>query len=135
MVTKEPEHSVVFGLRITGDDMDKYYPPGHSTVMCVPYEQYARELGSGDHVVVERADGNGQYEITVKEIFVKDGHVWLMPHSGNPSYKPLQILKTDGAAGYYGTPELKITGVVLKAIIDHVPQQANENRPLLPKAL
>lgn len=135
MVTKEPEHSVVYGLRITGDDMEEFYPPRRSTVMCVPYVHYAKKIGAGDHVVVERADGNGQYEVTVKEIAIKDGRVWLTPHSSNPAYKPIELLRTDGAAEYYGTSDLKITGVVLKAVIDHVPPQAEENRPLLPVAL
>jgi SOS-response transcriptional repressor LexA len=103
--------------------------------MCVPYVHYAKKIGAGDHVVVERADGNGQYEVTVKEVIIRDGRVWLTPHSSNPAYKPIELLKTDGAAEYYGTPELKITGIVLKAVIDHTPPQTGEDRALLPIAL
>src|SRR5690606_37576378 len=104
-------------------------------VMCVPYAHYNDQVRSGAHVVVQRSDGNGQYETTVKQVEIAGGHIWLKPCSKNPAYKPLEMLKTDGSSDYYGTSDLKITGVVLSATIDQAPPQTTENSAALPVAL
>lgn len=135
MVAKDAKYADVFGLRITGDDMEEYYPPSRSTVIYVPYAQFKSPVGHGDHVVVQRSDGNGQFEVTVKEVAIKDGQVWLEPHSGNKAYKSLELSKTDGSPDYYGTSTLKITGVVLKAVIDHAMPQTGKDRATLPESL
>lgn len=135
MVAKAADYSEVYGLRITGDDMEDYYPPARSTVMCVPYAHYNQEIRSGAHVIVQRSDGNGQYETTVKQVEIAGGHIWLKPCSKNPAYQPIELLKTDGDPLYYGTADLKITGVVLSAVIDQIPPQTTENCAALPASL
>lgn len=135
MVTKVADYSDVYGLRITGDDMEEFYPPARSTVICVPYAHYSDKIRNGAHVIVQRSDGNGQYETTVKQVRIQDGRIWLEPRSKNPAYQPLELLKTDGSPDYYGTPELKIAGVVLRAVIDQAPPQTSENSATLPASL
>ncbi|MCB9990702.1 MAG: LexA family transcriptional regulator [Rhodospirillales bacterium] len=135
MVARNTDYSEVYGLRITGDDMEEYYPPARSTVMCVPYAHYNEEVRNGAHVIVQRSDGNGQYETTVKQVQIEDGHIWLKPCSKNPAYKPIEMLRTDGSSDYYGTSDLKITGVVLNAIIDQTPPKTTENCTALPTTL
>lgn len=137
MVPKDAEYgSVAYGLRVTGEDMNELYPPDRSIVVCVPYAQYKEPVRDGDYVVVQRADGNGQYETTVKQVSVQDGRVWLRPQTDNAAYKPIELTKTNGSGEYYGTQELGIVAVVLRAVIDlPPPQTARESRKTLPEAL
>lgn len=135
LVPKEAEYPYVSALRVTGDDMEKFYAPDQSVVLFSPYEQYKKKIHDADHVIVERSDGNGQKEITVKELKIEDdGRVWLVPHSKNPQYKPIEISKLDSVKTYYGNDMLKITGVVVKVITDYKPQRSSKNISL-PKSL
>lgn len=135
LVPKDSEHPFVYALRVLGDDMAQIYPPHSTVVLYVPYEHYAhkKKIGDGDHVVVQRDDGNGQCEITIKEIRLSDdGRIMLEPRSNNLDYKPIELLKTDGAANYYGTENLKITGVVLRAMIERTPPRVADAKRHLP---
>lgn len=129
--------SAVYGLRVTGDDMDKAYPPGQSTVTCIPYVYYKDKIYDGEHVVVQRDDGNGQYETTIKQVSIKKNHIMLCPNSSNPAYKPIELSEADKTEEYYGTQGLRIVGVVLGAVtvIDTPSSKASKNRKSLPASL
>lgn len=128
---KDSEHPFVYALRVLGDDMELVYPPQSTVVLYVPYEHCKKEIGSGDHVIVQRADGNGQFETTIKAVNVSDeGRIFLEARSNNLDYTPIELYKTDGAPTYYGTESLKITGVVLNAVIERKPPAADTKRPL-----
>ncbi len=138
MVPNDAEYSsAVYGLRVTGDDMDKVYPPGQSTVTCMPYVYYKDKIYDGEHVVVQRDDGNGQYETTIKQVSIKKNHIMLCPNSDNPAYKAIELLETDEAEEYYGTQGLKIVGVVLGAVtvIDMPTLKGTKDRKSLPISL
>lgn len=135
LVPRDSEHPFVYALRVMGDDMAQIYPPQSTVVLYVPYEHYRKEIGSGDHVIVHRNDGNGQFEITIKEVNISEnGRILLEPRSSNLDYTPIELYKTDGAPTYYGTENLKITGVVLRAMIERAPPMAEKKR-LLPAHL
>ncbi|HRQ60015.1 MAG TPA: S24 family peptidase [Alphaproteobacteria bacterium] len=131
LAPKDTQHSFVYALRVMGDDMALVYPPECTVILYVPYEHYKNQIGNGDHVVVQRDDGNGQFEVTVKEVSISDdGRIMLEPRSNNLDYKAIQLYKTDGAPTYYGTEDLKITGVVLNAMIERAPPAADKKRVL-----
>lgn len=133
LVPKDSEHPFVYALRVLGDDMAQIYPPQSTVVLYVPYEHYKKKIGEGDHVIVQRDDGNGQLEITIKEVRITDDErIMLEPRSNNLDYKAIELHKTDGAPTYYGTENLKITGVILRAMIERAPPQATEAKRHLP---
>lgn len=131
LVPKDSEHPFVYALRVLGDDMELIYPPQSTVVLYVPYEHCTKKICGGDHVIVQRSDGNGQFETTIKAVNISDdGRIFLEPRSKNPDYTPIELHKTDGAATYYGTEDIKITGVILNAMIERKPPAADNKRPL-----
>ena len=136
LVPKDAEYPYLAALRVSGDDMEEFYPIG-SHIVYSPYSHYKNEIIEGTHVVVERSDGAGNREISIKEFRLSDKNdaVLLISHSKNPDYEPVVINHTDGAAEYYGTNSLKITGVVLKVLRDYKPPMPPKNARKLPKKL
>ena len=88
-VPEKYRHLEPFWLRVAGDSMDEVYPDG-TLILCVPCRLLARELISGERVVVERHDKNDQIEITVKEYRAEqtaDGiKRWLVAKSTRPEF-------------------------------------------------
>lgn len=137
LIPKDAEYPYLSALRVTGDDMEKFYPL-NSIAVFAPYDRYSKPIAEGDHVVVERSDGAGNREISIKELKLsKDGRgVLLIPHSNNSDYTPWELTRTDGNDSYFGNDAMKITGVVLKVMMDYKPQQTSQkNARKLPKAL
>ncbi len=131
LAPKDSEYPFVYALRVMGDDMELVYPPQDSVVLYAPYEHYKKPIVSGNHVIVQRADGNGQFETTIKEVNISDdGRILLEARSHNLDYGPIEMYKTDGAPAYYGTDSLKITGVVLRAVIERLPPAAGGKQAL-----
>lgn len=78
----------LFGLRVVGRSMDRFYPDGSDVIICPAHEAGIRE---GDHVVVRIRRGN-LAETTLKEIAVEDGGVVLWPRSTDAAYqKPIRL--------------------------------------------
>lgn len=75
-----------FGLRVSGDSMDDYYPEG-STVIVLPINDYPVQIENGDHVIVERSRGGDIYELTIKELVINGDKAELWPRSRNPKFK------------------------------------------------
>ena len=136
LVPKDAEYPYIAALRVTGDDMENYYPID-SIAVYAPYSHYKKDITEGQHVVVERSDGAGNREISIKELRLSDDGkgVLLVSHSKNPDYQPVVLSQTDGAADYYGTQNLKITGIVLKVMRDYKPESTVKNARKLPGKL
>ncbi len=84
----EYQRAHLFGLRVVGRSMDRYYPDGSDVVICPAHEAGIRE---GDHVVVRIRRGN-MVETTLKEIAIEDGGVVLWPRSTDAAYqKPIRL--------------------------------------------
>lgn len=128
MEREDTDYPNMFGLRVTDDCMDKYYPPYKTVAVCVPYSDVAdkkSEFKSGRHVVVCKRGPEDQYEITIKELSISGGEIFLMPKSANDTHCSYELRGKDGADSYYGTPDLKIIGLVVRAVVDQpVPQAA-----------
>ena len=92
-----------FGLEVRGPSMDLVYPPG-TIVICVNTFHLTEPIKPGKRVIVERENGNGLIEATVKEYVVDDeGTPWLLPRSSKPEFQ--QPIKVDENA--------KITALVI----------------------
>lgn len=103
VISKEYEGVPKFGLEVRGPSMDLLYPPG-SVAICVSVIHLTKPIPPGKRVVVEREDGNGLIEATVKEYAVDDeGRHWLLPRSSKPEFQ--QPIKVDENA--------KITALVI----------------------
>ena len=130
---EEPKPHSLYGLRITCDSMSKYYPPYRTVVACLPYAEAKKEdIRSGAHVVVCRSGPEDQCELTIKELLVKDGEIFLLPKSADDSHATYQITRKDNNPSYYGTKDLKIIGVVVRAVVDQVAPPAKANAEALP---
>lgn len=78
----------LFGLRVVGRSMDRYYPDGSDVIVCPAHEAGIRE---GDHVVVRIRRGS-LAETTLKEIAVEQGGVVLWPRSTDAAYQnPIRL--------------------------------------------
>lgn len=136
LVPKDGEYPYIAALRVTGDDMEQFYPI-NSIAVFAPYSHYKKDITEGDHVVVERSDGAGNRETSIKEMRLsdKDNAVLLVSHTSNKDYEPVVLTQTDGSGEYYGTASLKITGVVLKVLRDYKPETKVKNARKLPRKL
>lgn len=106
-VTANIEHR--FGLRVVGDSMDQMYPPG-TIVECVSLFGRA-EATPGKRVVVVRTNALGMCEATVKELVEREGELWLVPKSNNPSHAPFKLDARDG-----DIMETRIAAVVVSSV-------------------
>ena len=106
-ITADLEHR--FGLRIIGDSMNEFYPPG-TIVECVSLFGRA-EATPGKRVVVIRKDTFDQYEATVKELVEQEGALWLVPRSTNPAHLPFRL---DDVGE--GIVECRIAAIVVSSV-------------------
>lgn len=81
-----------WGLRVDGFSMDVLFAPG-TVLDCVSIFDVGIEPQNGDLVIVERVNGAGDHELTVKEFRTDDdGRFWLVPRSTKPEYQtPIEI--------------------------------------------
>ncbi len=86
-------HEGHFGLKVKGPSMNKVYPEG-TILVCVPIHLFNHDLTQGEHVIVQRFDGD-YVEATVKELQYDDnGQIWLWPRSDHPEYQtPIKLPK------------------------------------------
>lgn len=82
----------VFALKVRGRSMDLIYPEG-SIVVCAGVRALPGPIKSGDRVVIQRWNDDGEVEMTCKEIQQDgDGRVWLVPKSSQPEHQaPLRL--------------------------------------------
>lgn len=81
-----------FALEVRGPSMNRRYPDG-SYVVCVKLIDWGKDPEHGQRVVVQRRNGNGLIEATVKELRIDgDGGKWLWPDSDHPEHQaPLSV--------------------------------------------
>ncbi len=81
-----------FALRVRGPSMNKILPDG-SHIHCVKMWDWFKPAEDGDLVVVQRSNGNGLTEATVKRLRINpDGSQWLWPESEHPEHQaPLSL--------------------------------------------
>jgi SOS-response transcriptional repressor LexA len=98
---------------VRGDSMDRIYPAG-AIVYVAGVIENALTPGDGDIVLVQRMDGHGRFEATLKELVIRDdGSKWLWPRSTNPEFQaPISVGQRD-AEDY----DVQITGIVQGAFI------------------
>lgn len=106
-VTADIEHR--FGLRVVGDSMDEIYPPG-TIVECISLFGRAEAL-PGKRVVVIRMNEEGMHEATIKQLVERDGDLWLVPRSSNPSHMPFKLNGPEA-----GIVETRIAAVVVASV-------------------
>lgn len=85
-VPPEYRDSDPFVLKVVGSSMDEVYPDG-TLIVCVSTLRMGRELRSGDRVVVQRKNRNGEFEITVKQYAVEGARKWLVARSTKPEFR------------------------------------------------
>jgi hypothetical protein len=101
----------------------------------VPYadiENKRKEFCSGRHVVVCKRGPEGQYEITIKELLIENGHIYLMTKSQSGAHASYEINDKDDGDAYYGTHDIKIIALVVRAVVDQPVPAANQNAEGLP---
>lgn len=106
-VTAEAQHR--FGLKVIGDSMDLLYPHG-TIVECVSVFGQA-EPAPGKRVVIVRMNDDQKYEATVKELVERDGQLWAVPRSTNPTHLPINLNEPQP-----GIVETRIAAVVVASI-------------------
>jgi repressor LexA len=77
-------HGDLMALRVAGDSMIGA-GINHGDVVVIR-KQRRVEIGENAAAMI-RDEVTGDFEATVKEYRVHDGHAWLMPH--NPAYPPI----------------------------------------------
>lgn len=77
---------------VRGTSMNLIYPPG-SFVICVPTIETGIQPKAGSHVLVQRRDRTGLFEVTIKELVIDgDNRPWLWPRSNDPQFQaPLSL--------------------------------------------
>lgn len=94
-----------FGLEVRGPAMDLLYPEG-TILICVRLEELERAPVPGQRVIVERRNGNGLIEATVKEYQLdSQGKAWLVPRSSDSRYQAPVALE--------GSGEIRIVALVI----------------------
>lgn len=106
-VNAEARHR--FGLRVVGDSMDLVYPAG-TIVECVSVFGHI-EPSPGKRVVVIRHNHDGECEATVKELVERDGELWAVPRSSNPSHVAFNLAEPGP-----GITEVRIAAVVVASV-------------------
>ncbi|MDH3233689.1 MAG: XRE family transcriptional regulator [Alphaproteobacteria bacterium] len=82
-----------FALEVHGPSMNQVYAEG-DVIICVRYSDIGREPRTKERVVVQRNNGQGMIEATVKEFVIDDdGAVWLWPRSSHPEFQQPYLLK------------------------------------------
>ena len=65
----------------------------------------------GKRVVIVRKNDRQEFEATVKELVEKDGELWAVPRSSNPSHLPFKVMEAEP-----GILETRIVAVVVASI-------------------
>lgn len=76
-------------LKVRGPSMNLLYPEG-TFIVFVPVIELGEEWvpRSGNRVVVQRSNDQGEVEATIKEVeFDQDGQAWLWPRSSHPEFQ------------------------------------------------
>lgn len=104
-----------FGLEVSGDSMDLYYPDG-TILICRLLADMDRDLRQHDHVIAVCHDG-GDVEATCKELVLdRSGKPWLWPRSRSPEHQqPIRGTLDDNPEDHR---EAIVYAVVVGAIID-----------------
>lgn len=102
-------------LKVVGPSMNKWYPEG-SYVVVVPTIHLSAGWtpSTGQHVVVQRWNGFGEYEATVKEVAYEGDDLLLWPRSDDPGFQKawkIQPPKHHDADDH--SEPLRITGLVV----------------------
>lgn len=71
----------------------------------------AIEASPDRRVIIVRTDENGQCEATVKELVERDGELWAVPRSSNPTHLPIRL-----SAPGPGIREVRIAAVVIASV-------------------
>lgn len=98
------ESARLYALKVVGKSMDDHYKPGRYVIVAPAAEVGVRW---GDHVIVQRHKAD-LVELTIKALERIDGRTALVPHSSDPSFKPVFV---DGPDADQAAP--KIIGVVV----------------------
>lgn len=94
-----------FALELRGPSMNAVYPDG-TVAICIPINDYDREIGADDHVIVESRNAAGLVEVTCKEVRIDEhGAMWLWPRSDHPDFQ-------QPVAADRGTGDVRITAIV-----------------------
>lgn len=103
------------GFLVKGSSMDLYYPEG-AIVLVISTVESGIEPRHSDRVVVQRMNGDQQYELTLKEYVIdKSGNTWLWPRSTDPEYQtPINVLATDGPDEIV---EVQVIGIVVASFV------------------
>lgn len=76
-----------FGLEIFGPSMNLFYAE-RDVIICVRFGDIGRTPQSGERVVVQRTNSQGEIEATVKEFVVDEqSRIWLWPRSTHPEFQ------------------------------------------------
>lgn len=81
----------VFALGVRGNSMNKIFPPGKTTLICLSIEDYydlnPDGVQNGDYVIAQRVSTDGKYEATVKRYNkLDDSTIILEAMSTDPRY-------------------------------------------------
>lgn len=98
-VPADPEFAgyKLYGAEMRGASMNKWRPEG-TVIVFTDQIETAEDLRIGSRYVVERTNGTGEHECTVKTLWKdEDGHAWLLPESSDPRFQ--EPLKVDGESG------------------------------------
>ena len=104
-----------------GTSMNRVWPDG-TPLLCVDIIEYHDKgfaLEDGQFVIVQRRNGNGMFEASVKQLEIVDDRYWLWPRSHDPEFQqPLELPNpTDSSFSEQQVGvedgEVKVTGVVV----------------------
>lgn len=110
----------MFGLQIRGDSMNREFKHG-DVVICQSLYDYPGALENDLFVVVEQRR-HELIEATVKQLAIQDGKYWLHPRSTNPAFSTAIQIPPPEQWGEDETNEIRVIGVVLRAIQNKLPQ-------------
>lgn len=113
MVPKLDEvYPTAFALELYGPAMNLEYTDG-SILVCVPMDDYANDLQSGDHVVIQTTSDRGLVELSCRELrLLTDQEAYLWPRSDHPDYQQPIALKWPEAAGKTPRGTIQVLAVI-----------------------
>lgn len=99
----------LLAVETKGESMNKKYPEG--TVLVYSSAVHTHEdLKPGKRYIVERQRADGDYEATVKTLFVDNaGKSWLVPESTDPTFESISLEN-------HGDDHIRIIGQVRYAV-------------------
>lgn len=87
-------------------------------VVCEPVSEYRGDLRNGLDVVVQRRSrDSASAEVTLKEVVIRNGELWLVPRSDNPAHQPIMLRNNiDQHFDDGGDPPVSVTAVVTYSV-------------------